>query len=120
MCKDFTATDDLAVETTHDMEPARPGTRLMPGLMRAMVTVYEPADEAHPSLPTLREFLAKHTNPESGLVSFDYLGPTLTIDPTPLLQLPPEYLDYRVGPGSSFVTYEGLARSGSRESGQSA
>jgi hypothetical protein len=120
MCKYFTATDDLAVETKRDMDPAHPGARLMPGLMKARVTVYEPADEAHPSLPTLREFLAKHTNPESGLVSFDYLGPTLTIDPAPLLQLPPEYLDYRVGPGSSFVTHEALASSGSRKSGQSA
>jgi hypothetical protein len=28
-----------------------------------------------------------------------------------LLQLPAEYLDYPVGPGSSFVTYEALAHS---------
>ena len=85
-----------------------------------MVTIYEPADDAHPSLPTLREFLAKHTDPESGLVSYDFFGPTLRIDPAPFLQLPPEYLDYRVGPGSSFVTNEALARSRSRPSGQSA
>src|SRR6266566_3685749 len=111
MCKYFTATDDLAVETTKDMDPERRSNRWMPGLMKAMVKVYELGEEADPSLPTLREFLAKHTDPESGLVNYDYAGPTLTIDPKPLLQLPPEYLDYPVGPGSTFVTYEALAHS---------
>jgi len=114
MCKYFTATDEFAVETTHDMDPEHRGTRIVPGLMKAMIAVYEPGDYAHPSLPTLREFLAVHTDPESGLLSYDRLGPTLTIDPTPLLQLPPEYLGYRVSLGSSFVTLESLARSGSR------
>src|SRR6266404_1170679 len=109
MSKWFTATDDLAVETKKDMNPAGPGTRVMAGLMKAMVKVYEPGEVADPSLPTLWEFLAKHTDPKSGLVSYDYAGPTLTIDPRPLRQLPPEYLDYRVGPGSSFVTHEALA-----------
>ena len=92
----------------------------MPGLMKAMVTIYEPNDDPHPSLTTLREFLAKHTDPTSGLVSYEFVGPTLTIDPTPLLQLPAEYLDYRVGPGSSFVTNEALAWSRSRRSDQTA
>lgn len=114
MCKYFTATDEFAIETTRDMDPEHRGTRLMPGLMKAMITVYEPGDQAHPSLPTLRDFLAVHTDPESGLLSYDRLGPTLTIDPAPLLQLPPEYLEYRVSLGSSFVTLEALARSGSR------
>ena len=120
MCKHFTATDEHAVEAIKDMDPERRGTRVMAGLMKAMVTIYEPGDAPHPSLPTLREFLAKHTDPESGIVSYDFLGPTLMIDPTPLLQLPPEYLDYRVGPGSSFVTHEALARSRSHPGGQSA
>jgi hypothetical protein len=117
MCKYFTATDDLALRTTQDMDPERRGTRLMPGLMKAMLTIYEPDDDAHPSLPTLREFLAEHTDPKSGLVIYNLLGPALTIDPTPMLQLPPEYLDYRVGPGASFVTDEALAFSQSRRSG---
>jgi len=120
MCKYFTATDDLGVKAIKDMDPERRSTRVMAGLMKAMVTIYEPGDAPHPSLPTLREFLAKHTDPETGLVSYGYAGPTLAIDPTPLLQLPPEYLDYRVGPGSSFVTHEALAHSRSRTSGQSA
>jgi hypothetical protein len=118
MCKYFTATDEFAVKTTHDIDPEKRGTRLMPGLMKAMVTIYEPNDDPHPSLPTLREFLATHTDPESGLVSYNLLGPTLTIDPTPLLQLPPEYLDYRVGPGLSFVTDEALAHARSTGSHQ--
>jgi hypothetical protein len=116
MCKYFTATDEFAVKTTRDMDPEHRGTRLRPGLMKAMVTIYEPNDDPHPSLPTLREFLATHTDPESGLVRYDRLGPMLSIDPAPLLQLPPEYLDYRVGPGSSFVTDDALALARSKGS----
>jgi hypothetical protein len=116
MCKYFTATDEFAVKTTRDMDPEHRGTRLMPGLMKAMVTIYEPNDDPHPSLPTLREFLATHTDPESGLVRYDRFGPMLSIDPAPLLQLPPEYLDYRVGPGSSFVTDDALALARSKGS----
>jgi hypothetical protein len=116
MCKYFTATDEFAVKTTRDMDPEHRGTRLRPGLMKAMVTIYEPNDDPHPSLPTLREFLATHTDPESGLVRYDRFGPMLSIDPAPLLQLPPEYLDYRVGPGSSFVTDDALALARSKGS----
>jgi len=120
MCRYFTATDEFAVRTTQDMDPEHRGTHLMPGLMKAFVTIYEPNDDAHPSLSTLREFLAENTDPESGLVSYALLGPRLTIDPAPLLQLPPEYLDYRVGPGASFVTDEALALSRSRPHDQTA
>jgi hypothetical protein len=63
MCRYFTATDEFAVETTQDMDPERRRNRLMPGLVKAMLTVDEPADDAHPLLPTLREFLANHTDP---------------------------------------------------------
>src|SRR2546428_9653837 len=42
MCRDFTATDELALETTQDIDPEHPGTRLMPRLMKAIVTIYEP------------------------------------------------------------------------------
>jgi len=59
MCKYFTATDEFAVPTTRDMDPEHRGTRLMPGLMKAFVTIYEPDDDAHPSLSTLREFLGR-------------------------------------------------------------
>ena len=114
MCKYFTATDDLAIETTQDMDPERRGNNLKSGLMKAHLTVYEPGEYAHPSLPTLRDFLAEHTDPKTRLVRYDILGPTLTIDPAPLLELPQEYLDYRVSPGASFVTHEALARSRSR------
>jgi hypothetical protein len=110
MCKYFTARDDLAVEATRDMDRAHPGTRVTPGLMKASLTVYEPEDDPHPSLPTLREFLAQHHEPETGLLRYDFLGTVLAIDPAPLLALPPEYLDYRISPGSSFVSHEALAR----------
>jgi hypothetical protein len=106
MCKYFTATDEFAVPTTRDMDPEHRGTRLI--------------DDADPSLPTLREFLATNTDPTSGLTSYALLGPRLTIDPAPLLRLPPEYLAYRVGPGASFVTDEALAWSRSRPSDQTA
>jgi hypothetical protein len=76
--------------------------------MRAFITVYEPGDDAHPSLPTLRAFLADHTDSHTGLLSYDRLGPKLTIDPAPLLALPEEYLDYRVSLGATFVTHEAL------------
>ena len=62
-------------------------------------------------------------DPVSNLVTMPYYiehGEHFPIDPAPLLQLPPEYLDYRVGPGSSFVTDEALAWSRSRRSGQTA
>jgi hypothetical protein len=52
MCKYFTATDEFAVPTTRDMDPEDRGTRLMTGLMKAFLTIYEPNDDAHPSLPT--------------------------------------------------------------------
>ena len=82
----------------------------MPGLMRAFLTVYEPGDDAHPSLPTLREFIDRHLDTATGLVRYEMLGTTLAIDPLPLRQLPVEYLEYRVSPGSSFVTFEALKR----------
>ena len=88
MCKYFTATDEFAVPTTQDMDPEHRGTRFMPGVMKAFVTIYEPNDDAHPSLPTLREFLAKNTDPKSGLVSYAVLGPRLTIDPAPFSSMP--------------------------------
>jgi len=108
MCKYFSAGDEFAVKTTRDMDPERKGTRVMSGLMKAHITVYEPGEYAHPSLLTLRDFLVTHTDPNTGLLSYDRLGPTLVIDPAPLIALPTEYLDYRVSPGASFVTHEAL------------
>ena len=79
--------------------------------MRAFLTVYEPGDDAHPSLPTLREFIDRHQDhPATRLVRYEMSGTTLAIDPLPLRQLPVEYLEYRVSPGSSFVTFEALKR----------
>jgi hypothetical protein len=110
MSKYFSATDEFRIETSQDMDPERKGTHIMPGLMRAHITVYEPGDDAHPSLPTLRDFLAKHIDPNTGLLTYEMLGSKLTLDPTPLRQLPAEYLDYRLSPGASFVTHEALNR----------
>jgi hypothetical protein len=76
--------DEFAVETTRDMDPERNGTRVMSGLMKAHITVYSPGEYAHPSLPTLRDFLFAHTDPNTGLLSYDRLGPKLVIDPAPL------------------------------------
>jgi hypothetical protein len=61
------------------------------------------------SLPTLRDLLAKSVDPTTGLLKYDIFGVPLTMDPAPLRALPREYLDYRVGPGCSFVTHEALA-----------
>ena len=112
MCKYFSAGDEYAVETTRDMDPEQRGTHVMSGRMKAHLTVYEPGDSCSPTLPTLRQFLADYTDPKTGLLSYQILGPKLTIDPAPLLALPKEYLDYGVSPGASFVTHEAL--SGSR------
>ena len=108
VCKYFTAGDEYAVETTRDMDPERRGNRVVSGLMKAHITVYEPGDYGHPSLPTLRAFLADHIEPTTGLLSYTRLGPKLTIDPAPLMALPEEYLGYRVSPGATFVTHEAL------------
>ena len=114
MCKYFSAGDEYAVETTRDMDPEQKGTRVMSGRMKAHLTVYEPGDHAHPSLPTLRAFLSDYIDPKTGLLSYEILGPKLTIDPAPLMALPEEYLDYGVSPGASFVTHEALELSRKR------
>jgi hypothetical protein len=111
MTKYFGAADRFGVRTTQDMDPAHPGTRLMPGIMKASLSVYEPSDECqpHPSLPTLGELLEK-VDPKTGVLTFDYVGRPLSMDAAPLLALPAEYRGYRVSPGCSFVTLEALGR----------
>jgi hypothetical protein len=113
MCKYFDATDEFGVETTQDMDPFHklaPGAGMKSGIMKAHITVYEPGDNAHPSLPTLREFLDKNVDPTTGILTFSAPGNVrLSMDPAPLRALPSEHLDYRVGPGCSFVTHEALA-----------
>ena len=111
MCKYFSAEDEYAVETIRDMDPERKGTRVMSGRMKAHLTVYEPGDDPHPSLPTLRAFLADHLDAKTGLLSYELSGPRLLTDPAPLMALPAEYMDYRVSPGASFVTHEALKHS---------
>ncbi len=113
--KYFTASDDYAVATTQDMDPLRPGGRLAPGLIKAMVNVYEPGDgcEPHPSLPTLRQLISQHTDEATGLLAFTapgsarpgYPGLMLKFDPAPLRDIPP---DWRASYGCSFVTLEAL------------
>lgn len=113
MAKYFDAGDEFRVETTQNMDPFNrlpPGAGMKRGLMKAHVTVYEPNDECSPTLPTLREFLATNTD-EAGVLTFNAPGNVrLSMDPTPLRQLPAEFLDSRVSPGASFVTHEALAR----------
>lgn len=93
MCKYFDASDTYRVETTRDTDPLHTlpaGAGLKTGVMKAHITVYELGDEASPTLPTLREFLARHTDPKTDLLSYDMLGTLLTIDPAPLRALPTE------------------------------
>src|SRR5438270_14047013 len=100
MCKYFTATDEFAVPTTQDMDPEHRGTRFMPGVMKAFVTIYEQNDDAHsslPSLPTLREFLAKQDYAKPGLLTYCVACLSLAIDYSPFLVLSREYHAYRVG-----------------------
>ncbi len=112
MSKYFQATADYGIEATQEMDPAHPGgSGLKSGIMTACVHVYEPSDECqpHPSLPTLREFLAKNVDPASGILTFSMGQQKLSMDPAPLRDLPSEYLNYRVSPGCIFVTHESLA-----------
>ena len=116
MCKNFIADDEYAIETTHNMNPAGPEPAMRAGLMKAHISVWEPGEYAHPTLPNLREFLAKNTDPKTRLLSYTVIGSnTLTIDPTPLRELPAEYLEYRVSPGCSFVTHEAHRRMQARK-----
>lgn len=115
MPKYFVASDDLAIETTQNMDPFGKlgnASGMKKGRMKAYVSVCDPGEDAHSSLPTLREFLDKYTDPATGMLSYDLAGQRLSIDPTPLRALPSEYLDCRVSPGASFVTYDGLEIAG--------
>jgi hypothetical protein len=80
--------------------------------MKMSISVYEPDDDPqpHPSLPTLEELLAKMVDAKTGLLTYEFQGVTLTMDPKPLRDLPAQYLGYRAGPGCSFVTHEALQR----------
>lgn len=112
----ISAANEHQIETSCDMDPHRPGTRIMPGLARAHLTVYEPGEECSSTLPTVAEMLTKYVDPESGLVSLQGLvGLDLRLDPAALRELPP---DLRVSPGYSFVTHEALARARERPPGQ--
>lgn len=109
----ISAADEHQIETSRDMDPQRPGTRIMPGLARAHLTVYEPGEECLSALPTVADILTKYVDPESGLVSLQRLiGLDLRLDPAALRDLPP---DLRVSPGYSFVTHEALALAKERQ-----
>ncbi len=114
VCKSFTATDEYAVDAIRDMDPSGSlpgGAGMRSGVLRARVTVWEPGEDAHPSLPTLRELLEKNVDAATGTLTFVAPGNTrLSMDPAPLRALPAEYLDYRVSPGCEFVTHAALER----------
>lgn len=119
MAKYFQATSDFGIEGVQEMDPTHPGgAGIKSGIMTAFLRVYEPDDECrpHPSLPTLREFLAKNVDQATGILTFNVRRGPLSMDATPLRGLPPAYLDYRVSPGFSFVTHEALARAQQRAS----
>jgi len=113
MSKYFDATDEFAIAATDELGP--PGTRrgasIATGRMKAHLTVWEPEDEEHPTLPTLREFLRRHVDQQTRLLTYAFDGWSLVMDAAPLLELPAHYLDYRVSPGATFVTDEALERS---------
>lgn len=114
MARSFDAADKFAVERTEDMDPFHtlaPGTGTRSGVMKAHVTVWEQGDKPHESQPTLREFLAKNVDPTTDVLTFTaHTGVRLSMDPTPLRELPAEYLDRRVSPGCTFVTDEARER----------
>src|SRR2546425_9305635 len=88
-----------------------PGAGRKSGVMKGHITVYEPGDYAHPSLPTLREFITKNMDASTGILTFDAPGNVrLSMDPAPLREFPAEYLEYRVSPGCTFVTHDALTR----------
>ena len=113
MPKYFTASEELSVETSQDMDPHRPGTSIMPGLARAHLTVYERGEECSGTLPTIADLLHAWVDPSTGLITLDRVtGLALKIDPAPLRDLP---ADLRVSPGYSFVTYDALRRKEQRD-----
>lgn len=76
--------------------------------MRAFITVYEPGDEADPSLPTLLQFLSQNTDPRTGILTYRRTGHSLSFDPAPLRALPAQYLQYNVSPGATFAPHDTL------------
>lgn len=112
MPKCFRATDELAVEATRDIRGKErclvPGTAGERGQLRLYLTVWEPGDTAHPSLPTLRQFLDHYTDQATGILTYDWQGQRLAMDAAPLRDLPVRYSECRVSPGVSFVTHEAL------------
>ena len=107
MTKWITAPPEYGIEAVRDMDPRQPGTRVLPGIARAFLTIHEPGDECgSDTLPTVRDLLAS-ADPVTGVISIErYVGLPLRIDAASLTGLSP---DSRVGPGDSFVTHEALA-----------
>jgi hypothetical protein len=106
----FDAGDEFAIAATHAVGP--PGTSrgasMATGRMKAHLMVWEPEDDEHPTLPTLGEFLHRHMDERTRLLTYPFDGYSLVMDAAPLLELPARYLAYRVSPGASFVTDEAL------------
>lgn len=108
MTKWITAPPEHGIETSRDMDPHHPGTRILPGIARAHLTIHESGEECSTTLPTVAELLGSCVDPETGLLSIErYVGLPLRLDPAPLRDLQG---DARVGPGYSFVTHEALPR----------
>lgn len=97
--KEFHATPDLEIETTAEMDPSRPGQRST-GFLRACVTVYDETDKVSPTLPTIREVLARQVDSATGLLVLRS-DRRLRIDPSPLRSLSPHL---KVSEGASFIT----------------
>ena len=88
MPKYFDADLHYGMETSRDMDLRRPGTRILPGIAKAHLTVYDADERCSDTLPTIADLLASHIDPRTGLLSLrPFRGLDLLIDPTPLRTL---------------------------------
>lgn len=102
MIRTIVAPPQYGTETSHDMNPHKPGTSVLPGIARANLTIYEPGEECSSTLPTIGELLDTCFDLDTGLLSIErYTGLPLLIDPAPLRELPQ---DARVEPGCRSAT----------------
>lgn len=101
----LTAAPEHGVEIAHQWDPQRSGApRVVVGIARAQLLVYEPGDHGCEGLPTIAQMLLNQVDPATGLLMI--YGATadvrLPMDPGPLRDLPP---DLRVSHGYMFTPH---------------
>jgi hypothetical protein len=116
MSKSFDASEEFGVETIQSVPVPGRASALTPlrGRVKAHVTIWDPTEHAHPSLPTLAEFLEQNLDANGRVVTYQWDGHKLTIDARPLLAFTGAELEYRVSPGAIFVSDEARNHDSSR------